>query len=167
MSDQNGAVRLEQLAGMAQETDADNPTAEQQQEQAEQAAKETAADQAARQWGMIMFTVGGFACMIAPELKPVYSEDRCFQWGQHANAVAEKYGWTGPSAMPELALMASTVGFAVPTYLMVSAKLKEAKEGGPSSWVAKLGLWWRTRRAAKAAPGAAAAGQGVPGGSQQ
>ena len=144
---------LDALAGMTQQTDAANPSQEQQAQAAHQQAQQTEADQAAKQWGMLMYTVGGFACMIAPELKPVYSEDRCYQWGQQANSVAEKYGWAGPSAMPELALIASTVGFAVPTYFMVREKIQQAKTGtGPQSWLAKMGLWWRTRKARAGAP---------------
>jgi hypothetical protein len=143
---------LDALAGMTQATDAANPSQEEQAQQASQQAEQSARDQGARDWGMLMYTVGGFACMIAPELKPVYSEDRCFQWGQQANAVGEKYGWNGPSAMPELALLASTVGFAVPTYFLIKAKIQEAKtSGGPSGWMAKMGLWWRTRKARAAA----------------
>ena len=145
--------RLEQLAGMTQEADAANPSAAEQQEQQQQAEAMSQSQIAAQQWGILMFTIGGFCQMIAPELKQVYSEDRCFAWGAQANAVAEKYGWNGPSAMPELALIASTAGFAVPTYFLIKQKLHEAKEGkGPASWVAKMGLWWRTRRARNGEP---------------
>jgi hypothetical protein len=143
---------LDALAGMTQQTDAENPSAEAQAEQAHQQAQQSEADAAAKQWGMLMYTVGGFAQMIAPELKQVYSEERCFQWGQQANSVAEKYGWNGPSAMPELALIASTAGFAVPTYFLIRAKVQEAQKGnGPQSWIAKMGIWWRTRKARAAA----------------
>lgn len=145
------SARLEQLASMTQEADAANPSAEQQQKQQQQVEQATAADIAAKQWGMLMFTVGGFACMIAPELRQVYSEERCFAWGQQANVVAEKYGWNGPSAMPELALIASTAGFAVPTFFLLREKIAAAKNGtGPAGWAAKLGLWWRTRKARRA-----------------
>lgn len=156
---------LEALAGMTQATDAENPSMEDQQAQAQEQARATEADTAAKQWGMLMYTVGGFAQMIAPELKQVYSEERCFAWGQQANAVAEKYGWNGPTAMPELALIASTAGFAVPTYFLIRAKVQEAQEGkGPQGWAAKLGLWWRTRkaRAGMAAQAQAAAAGPVP-----
>lgn len=141
-------IRLEAMAGMTAATEADNPSAADQQQAATEQARTSEQDTAAKQWGMLMFTVGGFACMIAPELKQVYSEDRCFAWGQQANSVAEKYGWTGPSAMPELALIASTAGFAVPTYFLLRAKIKDVQEGkGPATWLSKMGLWWRTRKA--------------------
>lgn len=147
------ASRLEALAAMTAETDADNPSPEQQQAEAAEQAAASEAEQSAKQWGMLMFTIGGFAQMIAPELKPVYSEERCFAWGQQANAVAEKWGWGGPSAMPELALIASTAGFAVPTYFLIRQRMKEATEGkGPATWLAKVGLWWRTRKARSGKP---------------
>lgn len=152
MSTENPTIRLEALAGMTADTEGDNPSQEAQQEAAAEQARTSEADAAAKAWGMLMFTIGGFAQMIAPELKPVYSEDRCFQWGQQANAVAEKYGWAGPSALPELALIASTAGFAVPTYFLMKARIQQAQAGeGPSTWAAKMGLWWRTRKARAAA----------------
>lgn len=149
-NDQQPGNRLEQLEAMTKEADAANPSAEQVHQQAQQVEQATAADIAAKQWGMLMYTVGGFACMVAPELKQVYSEDRCFSWGQSANVVAQKYGWNGPSAMPELALIASTAGFMVPTFFLLREKINQAKPGnGPAGWAARVGLWWRTRKARK------------------
>lgn len=155
------ADKLNALGSMTQETDAENPDPQQQAEQARQAQAEQASVQAARQWGMLMFTLGGFAQMIAPELKPVYSQERCMEWGEQANAVAEKYGWTGPAAMPELALIASTAGFAVPTYLVIRQKLEQAKAAKDGSVAEKVAAWWHNRKARKAGAAAAAA---VPGG---
>ena len=141
-------IRLEALGGMTAATEADNPSAEDQQQAASEQARVSEQDANAKAWGMLMFTVGGFAQMIAPELKAVYSEERCFSWGQQANHVAEKYGWNGPSALPELALIASTAGFLVPTYFVLTQKIKTASnDPGPAGWVAKMGLWWRTRKA--------------------
>lgn len=162
---------LEALAGMTAAVDGANPSPEQQQDSQREQAAASEAEQGAQQWGMLMFTVGGFAQMLAPELKPVFSEDRCFHWGQQANAVAKKHGWATPDNMPELALLASTIGFAVPTFFLVREKISQAREGqGPASWIAKAGLWWRTRKARKAGaamaepqqaaqPGAANGGQ--------
>jgi hypothetical protein len=143
--------QLEALAGMVDEMEANNPGAEAQQAAAQAQAQASEADAAAQQWGMLMFTVGGFAQMIAPELKQVYSEERCFQWGQQAQAVANKYGWTGPTAMPELALIASTAGFLVPTYFVVRAKVEQAKQAKDGTLLEKLGAWWAHRKAQRAA----------------
>lgn len=143
------ASRLAALEGMAQETDAENPSAESQAEAAAKQASISQADAAAKQWGMLMYTIGGFACMIAPELRQVYAEERCFAWGQQANAVAEKYGFNGPSAMPELALIASTAGFFVPTWLIIRQKLSQAKAVKDGSLTEKLAAWWQSRKARK------------------
>lgn len=150
-TENESAARLEQLGAMAKETDAANPSAETQQAQAAQAEHASLSSQAAQQWGILMFTIGGFACMIAPELKPVYSEDRCFAWGMQANLVAEKYGWNGPSAMPELALIASTAGFAVPTFMVIRQRLEQAKAAKDGTITEKIALWWQDRKARRAA----------------
>lgn len=147
----NPAARLEQLAPMAQEVDSANPSAEQQQQMQAEAEQVSVSDAAAKQWGMLMFTVGGFACMIAPELRPIYAEDRCFAWGQQANAVAEKYGWNGPTAMPELALIASTLGFAVPSWIIIRQRMEQARTAKDGSLLAKLGAWWQHRKDKRAA----------------
>lgn len=152
--------RLEALAEMAQGVDAENPSAESRQEQAAQAAAISQEDANARAWGMVMFTVGGFVQMVAPELRAVYSEERCFAWGQQAGAVAKKYGWDGPSAMPELALIASTLGFAVPTYLVIKGKLADQKESQEGTLLGKLKLWWKHRKDAKAGPAVPPPGAG-------
>lgn len=151
MSDtQAPSARLEQLARMTQEADAANPSAEQQQQAAQAQATISEAEISARQWGMLMFTIGGFCQMIAPELRQVYTEDRCFSWGQQANAVAEKYGWNGPSAMPELALIASTAGFAIPTYMVLKQRLQQAKAAKDGSISEKIAAWWANRKAKRA-----------------
>lgn len=150
-TEQESVQRLEQLQGMTQEADAANPSAAEQQQAAQQQEQASAADIAAKQWGMLMYTIGGFACMMAPELKPVYSEDRCFAWGQQCNEVAVKYGWDGPSAMPELALIASTAGFAVPTYFVMRQKIGQAKAAKDGSMLEKIAAWWAHRKARRAA----------------
>lgn len=163
----NPNPRLAALENQTKATEAENPSHEDQQREQVEQEQASAADQAAKQWGMLMYTIGGFACMIAPELKPVYAEERCFTWGQQVNAVAEKYGWDGPSAMPELALIASTAGFALPTYFLVRDKLKQAETGsGPSTWWSKAGLWWRTRKARAAAKATPEPAEWAPDGSQ-
>lgn len=140
--------RLEALGAMTQEVDADNPTPEAAAEAQAEAVAMKVAESAAKSWGMIMYSVGGFATMIAPELKPIYSDERCFEWGQAAHAVAEKHGMGAPTSMPEITLLVSTLGFAIPTVFAVKEKIKQAKDGtGPQTWMTKLGLWWRTRKA--------------------
>lgn len=159
MNAPNATAGLEALGGMTAEVDKDNPdpakTAAQKEQSDQAQAAADAALSGAKSWGMLMFTVGGFAQMIAPELRTLYTEERCFDWGQSAYAVAKKYGWDKPDMLPELALAGSTLGFAVPTFLLVRERIKAAREGGgPVGWAEKLGLWWRTRKARKMATAA-------------
>lgn len=155
---------LEALGSLTQATDAANPSPEQQAAEAQKATQAADAEKSAVEWGRIMFTVGGFACMIEPALKQVYSEEACMDWGKHAHVVAQKYGWDAPTKVPELALLASTFGFAVPTFFMIRERLRAIKEGkAPESWLNKVGLWWRTRKVRRdmqeAATGGASGGQ--------
>ena len=163
---ENPNPRLEALKLQTQTIEQENPSSEDQQEAQAEQEKQSSADIAAKQWGMLFYAIGGFCQMIAPELKSVYSEERCFLAGQQTNLVAEKYGWNGPSSMPELALIATLASFAVPSYFAISAKMKEVKEGtGPSTWLSKAGLWWRTRKA-RAAASVPPSGQGGEVGSE-
>ncbi|HEV6967424.1 hypothetical protein [Roseateles sp.] len=123
------AKKLEGLGGFVDEIDAEDPArqAEQQaQEQAEQQAQ-TEAEKSAREWGSIVFMVGRALCMVAPELKAVYTEEACLQWGESVVPVAQKYGWDGPGAVPEIGLAISTLGLAVPSYLVIRVKLAQLK----------------------------------------
>lgn len=155
---------LEALGSLTQATDAANPSPEQQAAEAQKATQAADAEKAAVEWGRIMFTVGGFACMIEPALKQVYTEEACVDWGRHAQVVAKKYGWDSPKKVPELALIASTFGFAFPTFFMIRDRIRAIREGkAPESWLNKVGLWWRTRKVRRdiqdTAAGATSGGQ--------
>lgn len=153
MTTENPLPRLEALAGMTAETEAANPSQEQQ-AQAEKAQTEASqAEQGAKDWGLLMYSIGGLVCMIEPKLKPVYSEDRCLTWGEHANTVAAKYGWNGVGLMPEITLIGCTIGFAVPTVLVLRQTLAKVETGtGPDTWITKIGIWWRMRQAKTGKP---------------
>ncbi len=99
---------------------------------------------------MLMFTVGGMLQMVAPDLKAVYTEDRCFEWGRCADLVAQKRGWNAPTNSPELALLASTVGFVIPSVMMVRQRVQQAKalEG---TLLGRIVNWWRSRKGKKVA----------------
>jgi hypothetical protein len=141
--------RMEGLGNLAEEIDAEGPpTAEQQQAQAVEAAGE----ENARQWGSVAFMVGHALAMVAPELRQVYTEEACLNWGRAMNPVAEKYGWNGPSALPELGLVIATAGLAMPSFFAVRARIEAVKEGEEKTgWLASLRDWWRSRRQAKPA----------------
>lgn len=117
--------KMDALDAVVSEVDAQGgPTPEQ---QAEQQQQQTMQD-GAREWGMIMFMIGGGLAMIAPELRKVYTEEACAAWGASVMPVSEKYGWDGPGSIPEVGLAISTIGLAVPSVLAIRAKLAELKE---------------------------------------
>jgi len=142
--------RLEALADMTQGVDAENPTHEQRQQAADTQQQTASMENGARDWGVMMFSIGGLLCMAAPELKPVYSEDRCLQWGQHMQQVAEKHKWNSPSNSPEFGLIAATIGFAVPTFFVMRQKLAEAKTA-KESVLGGFVWWWKNRKNKKQA----------------
>lgn len=153
MSIPDPTARLEALGGMTGEFEKDNPTPEQAQETQAQAAAVSATADGARDWGMMMFAIGGLICMAAPELRPVYSEQRCLTWGEHMQQVADKHGWNSPTNAPEFGLIAASVSFVVPTYLVLQAKIQEAR-AAKKSVMGGLFLWWKNRgsKATKAEP---------------
>lgn len=153
-----GPAGLAALGDMTAEVDRENPGPEQKAAADQAQASAAAAEEGAKAWGMLMYSVGGFVQMIAPELRPIYTEDRCLDWGKHAHSVCKKWGWDSPTLMPEIALAGSTLTFVVPTVLLIRAKVLAAREGGgPVGWMAKVDLWWKARKARKAATAAATA----------
>lgn len=119
------ATKLESLGAMVAEVDATGPVA--QAEVQAQAEAEADAEEQAREWGMIAYTIGGALAMLAPELREVYTERACMDWGRAVVPVADKYGWNGPSGVPEIGLAISTMGLAVPSFLVIRAKLAHLK----------------------------------------
>lgn len=162
MTTESGVERLEALGGMADEVDGAHP-AQVEQAQAEEQAQErqgAALDAAAKSWGMIPYSIGGTLAILAPKLRDVYTAEACYAWGQSAQAVAEKYGWDSPGNMPELALAAASLGFAVPSYVAIREQLDAMEAGKATGLWARIGVWWRARKA-KAAAAKAAPGDGV------
>lgn len=141
--------RLENLGQITAEADAlGGPTPEQVEEQAAQ----DDAEKQAREWGLIPFTIGSALAMFAPELRQVYTEDACLQWGHSMVPVAEKYGWSGGSKFPELALLLSTAGLVLPTVFVIRARIKDdgkAPDNGPMSGLKSWWREWKAKRAAK------------------
>jgi hypothetical protein len=167
-NEQKPAAGLEALGGMTKQLDGANPSLEEQARAADEKKKATAAA-AAREWAQIPRMVGGLLSMIEPQLQQFYTADACMEWGKAMYATAEKYEWKAPSNLPELALFSSTVGFALPTFLLVRARIQELRKAQDGSMLDKLRLWWSERgkkaKAAKAAPGGG--GDKLPQESQQ
>lgn len=126
--------KLDALQELVTEVDGEGPPTPQQQEEAK---KELDLEAGARSWGMIAFTIGGGLSLIAPELKQVYSEDACMTWGRSMMPVAEKYGWNSPDSLPELGLLVTSMGLAVPSFLVVREKLRQLKEQKAAEEAAK------------------------------
>jgi len=85
----------------------------------------------ARAWGTMAMTVGGFLGMAMPELRAVYTEDACMQWGTGMAAVADKYGWDAGDTVakwaPECALLMASIPLIVPTVVAVKERRAAAK----------------------------------------
>jgi hypothetical protein len=147
------AQKMEGLAGIVDEADgAAGPTPEQAQQQ--QQIDDT--EQQAREWGMLAYMIGGALAMVAPEVKQIYTDDACLAWGRSVVPVAEKYGFTGPSKVPELGLLLATASLAVPTVLVIRHRLKtlqpdDAGKPGPTGILASIKQWWRDKRAKRTA----------------
>jgi len=126
--------KLAALEDLVSEVDGEGPPTPEQ-KAAEQ--KEQDLEAGAKSWAMIAFTVGGGLSMLCPELRQVYTEEACMQWGASMMPVAEKYGWNSPGALPELGLLTCTLGLAVPSALAVREKLRQVKEQRAAEEAAK------------------------------
>lgn len=153
--------KLEGLANLVDDIDAEGPPTPEQ--QAAHAA-ESAGEENARQWGAIVYMLGSAAAMAAPELRQVYTEEACLNWGRAMNPVAEKYGWNGPNSLPEIGLVIATAGLIVPTFFALRARIAALPaEKDKAGWLGSLRDWWRSRGKAAAAPVAGVA-EAAPGG---
>lgn len=153
------ANKLDALEGLVSEVDGEGPPTPEQQEQQK---VENEAEEGARQWGAIVFMVGNAAAMIAPDLRQIYTEDACMNWGRSMMPVANKYGWNSPASVPELGLIIATAGLAVPSFFAIRARLQALKEGKEKGgWLASVRDWWNSRRA-KSAPAPAEAAAADP-----
>lgn len=120
--------KMDALAGSLAELDDElTPRTPEQREAEEAAAKAADPENQAKAWGVLAFSIGGMLSVLAPELKNVYTEDACLAWGHSVVPVAEKYGWDGPSNVPELGLLLATVPLALPTYFIVRKRLAELR----------------------------------------
>lgn len=116
--------RLENLGGLVGETDqAIGPTPE----QAEAMAAEAEAATEAQAWAQIPMMLGAGLSMVAPELQAIYTPEACEAWGAAMVPVAHKYGWNGPGNLPEVGLIIATASMAVPTVVIIRAKIAEAR----------------------------------------
>lgn len=85
-------------------------------------------------WAQMMMMAGGFVSMALPELRDVYTEAACMNWGAGMAAVAGKYGWDAGDTMakwaPECALIMASVPLLIPTVRAVKTR-QAAKKAKP------------------------------------
>jgi len=82
-------------------------------------------------WGHLAMMAGGFLAMALPELRPVYTEQACMQWGAGMAAVADKYGWdasdTAARWAPEIALIMVSIPLVIPTVQAIKSRQAASK----------------------------------------
>lgn len=140
--------RLQALQGMAQEVDALNPNPAALAAQAEQEQAEQEQETGAQAWASLALTLGGVLSLAAPELKKVYTVEKCTEWGTCMQAVADKHGWSAPGNSPEMALAISSLGLVIPSFFAVRQVVKDANAAS-ESWLGKVVWWWKRRKAEK------------------
>lgn len=146
------AQRLEALGGMVDEVE--GPAPEKVAEEQAKAVELENLEAGARSWGVLVYMVGNSLALLAPEVKSIYTEDACLNWGRAMMPVAEKRGWNAPSSLPELGLFIATVSMVAPTFIIVRAKLIAIKAGrkeGMAGWVGGVVAWYQERKDRKAA----------------
>jgi hypothetical protein len=121
--------KMDALAGSLAELDDElTPRTPEQREAEEKAAAEADPEFQAKAWAEMAQALGGMLSMIAPELQQVYTDKACLQWGRSVVPVAEKYGWNGPSSIPELGLLIASVPLVVPTAFILNARIKALRK---------------------------------------
>jgi hypothetical protein len=149
-NEQKPTAGLDALGGMTKQLDGANPSPEDQ-KRAEAEKEKAKAENGAREWAQIPRMLGGLVCMIEPQLGQFYTASACLEWGKAAHATASKYEWKAPDNLPELALVSSTIGFALPTFLLVRARIQQLRQAQDGSLLDKLRLWWSERAKSKKA----------------
>lgn len=79
-------------------------------------------------WAAVAQSIGALLSIAAPELRAVYTEEACRGWGERVVPVAAKYGWDSPDGMPEVSLGIATLGLAVPSVMVIRARIAAARE---------------------------------------
>jgi hypothetical protein len=122
-------ANLDAIADEAAREEAEKGAAAQRAVEQEQA---DAARQEVEIWALIPKQIGTILGMALPELKTVYTDEACHQWGAGMAAVSQKYGWDAADTLakfaPELALASATIPLAVPTYFAIRKRLDAAEE---------------------------------------
>lgn len=85
----------------------------------------------ARAWATMAMTFGGLLGMALPELRDVYTEDACMDWGRGMSLVADKYEWNADDTMakwaPECALVMASLPLVIPTVQAIKERVAASK----------------------------------------
>lgn len=117
----------EQLAGGDGQARVDVET-EAERKAREQAAQGDADKKEAAQWAGIPYVFGAIVGEAMPELRPVYSEERCMDWGEKMLPVARHYGWNVGVFGLWAGLLAASWQMIKPTASAVIQRRKAAEE---------------------------------------
>lgn len=85
----------------------------------------------AQAWATMAKTVGGLLGMALPELRDVYTDAACLDWGRGMSLVADKYEWNADETMakwaPECTLIMASIPLIVPTVFAIKERVAASK----------------------------------------
>ena len=81
----------------------------------------------AQEWASLPYLFGSIVGRALPELRAVYTEAACLEWGRAMVPIAHKYGWTVSGFSPWLGLAGATWKLADPTIDAVRAARARAE----------------------------------------
>lgn len=97
----------------------------------------------AQLWAQVPLQVGALLAMALPELRGVYTPEKCLAWGTGMAAVSEKYGWDAGATIsrfaPEFMLIAASIPLAVPTVQAFKNKRLQAEKAAADAKARKSG----------------------------
>jgi hypothetical protein len=70
----------------------------------------------AREWASVPYVLGGLLARALPELKAVYTESACLDWGRATVPVARKYNWSLGRWTAEFSWLGATWGLLAPAF---------------------------------------------------
>ena len=86
----------------------------------------------AEEWAMLPAVLGSILAIGLPEVREVYSEANCKEWGRAMVPVAEKYGWDSGLLGPEVGLLAASAPMVIGTAFAIRSRRAAKHEPAPS-----------------------------------
>lgn len=78
-------------------------------------------------WAEIPQMVGQMLTMALPELKPVYTDKACLEWGKSMHRLAVKRGWSADGLPPEVSVALVSATIVIPTAIAIKMRRQVAK----------------------------------------